>query len=68
MPSPRLPSSSESSFTKDGAVWKDELQRHCEEVYDDKEETAEVQKERIMEFKTVGDTFHGGRTYCRNYG
>ena len=31
----------EDSFTEDRAVWKEELQRHCEEVYDDKEETAE---------------------------
>ena len=31
----------EGGFTEDGTLWKDELQRHCEEVYDDNEETAE---------------------------
>ena len=47
-------------------MWEDDLQRHCEEVYDDKEETAEKQKERIMKFKTGGDKdFTDGR--CRNY-
>ena len=31
----------EGGFTEDGAVWKDELQRHCEEVHADNQETAE---------------------------
>ena len=32
-----------------------EPQRHNDEVYDDKEETAEKHEERIMKFKTIGD-------------
>ena len=44
----------EASFTEEWAVWKEELQRHCEEVYDE-EETAEKQKEIILQFKADGD-------------
>ena len=44
---------------EDWAVWRDDLRLHCEEVFDDKEEMAEKQNERIMTFKT-GQTFHGG--------
>ena len=36
-------------FTEDRAVWKNELQRHCDEVYGE----AEMQKDRIMKFKTA---------------
>ena len=44
-------------LTKDRKVWRAELQRHCGEVvYDDKEETAGKQEERIRKFKTAGDT------------
>ena len=45
----------ESNFTEDRAGGRDELQRHCEEVYGDEEETAEKQKEIILKFKTDGD-------------
>ena len=45
----------EGIFVEHRAVWKDELPRRCEEVYDDQEETAEKQKERIMKFKMAGD-------------
>ena len=37
-------------------------QRCCEEVYDNKEETAETQKERLMNVET--DTSHRGRRTC----
>ena len=42
----------EGNIAEDRAVWSDEQQSHCEEVYDDREETAEMQNERIMKFKT----------------
>ena len=41
-------------FTQDRAVWTEELQRHCEEVYDE-EETIKKQKERSSQFNTQGD-------------
>ena len=34
-------------FTEDREEWQKELQRHCEGVYTDQEETREVQKKRI---------------------
>ena len=40
---------------RETAVWKEELQKHCEEIFVDKEETTEKQKERIMQFKAEGD-------------
>ena len=46
---------SEGHLPEERAVWRDEPQRHNDEVYDDKEETAEKQEERIMKFKTIGD-------------
>ena len=42
-------------FTEDRAVWRDELQRHCEDLCDNQEKTAETQRERIMTFKAEGD-------------
>ena len=33
--------------TEDRAVWKGELQRHCQEASDDNEKTTEKQMERI---------------------
>ena len=33
---------------KDRVVWKQELQRHCEVAYDEKEEDAETQDQRIQ--------------------
>ena len=43
------------NFTEDGEEWQKELQRHCEEVYTDQEETKEVQENRIDYFKKIGD-------------
>ena len=34
---------------------ENELQRHCEEVYEDFEEVIEVQENRIKKYKTDGD-------------
>ena len=42
-------------FTGDKKEWQQELQRHCEEVYTDKEETKEIQQNRIDDFKKKGD-------------
>ena len=39
------------SFTEDREEWQNELQRHCEEVHTDQEETREVQEHRIESFK-----------------
>ena len=41
----------DGSLSEDRAVWKTEPQRHCKEVYVDVEESAEKQKERIMQFR-----------------
>ena len=35
------------NFTEDREEWQQELQRHCEEVYTDEEETNEIQEDRI---------------------
>ena len=43
------------SFTEDREEWQKELQRHCEEVHTDLEETREVQENRIESFKKRGD-------------
>ena len=43
------------NFTEDREEWQQELQRHCEEVYTDLEETREVQENRIEYFKKKGD-------------
>ena len=43
------------SFTEDREEWQKELQRHCEEVHTDQEETREVQENRIESFKKRGD-------------
>ena len=37
-------------FTEDRDEWQQELQRHCEEVYTDQEETKEVQEYRFEFF------------------
>ena len=42
-------------FTEDGEEWHHELQRHCDEVCTDQEETREVQENRIEYFKKKGD-------------
>ena len=42
-------------LTEDRAIWKEELQRHCEEVFEDVEETIEKQEDRIKEHKKNGD-------------
>ena len=42
-------------FTEDRDEWKRELQRHCDEVSTDPEETSKVQEERIEYFKRKGD-------------
>ena len=43
------------NFTEDREEWQKELQRHCEELYTDQEETKEVQENRIEYFKKRGD-------------
>ena len=43
------------TFTEDSEEWKKELQRHCEEVYHDQDETREVQEQRIEYFRKRGD-------------
>ena len=43
------------NFTEDREEWQIELQRHCEEVYTDQEETRQVQENRIEYFKKKGD-------------
>ena len=42
-------------FTEDREEWQRELQRHCEEVYTDREKTREVQEKKIEYFKKKGD-------------
>ena len=42
-------------FTEDREEWQRELQRHCEEVYTDLEETQEAQESRIVYFKKKGN-------------
>ena len=42
-------------FTEDRDEWQKELQRHCEEVYIDQEETKEAQESRIEYFKIKGN-------------
>ena len=41
------------NFTEDREELQKELQRHCEEVYTDQEETKEVLENRIEHFKKV---------------
>ena len=36
--------SDRAKFTEDRMIWKNELQRHCEEVYVDPEETIKLQE------------------------
>ena len=36
-------------------MWTDELQRHCQEVYDDKGETILKHEERIKKYTKEGD-------------
>ena len=42
-------------WTEDREEWPKELQRHCEGVYTDQEETGETQKKRIEYFTKKGD-------------
>ena len=47
---------------------KDELQRHCEEVFEDVKETIELWENRIKKYKTDGDrhfTEEGCCDYCQ---
>ena len=53
------------NFTEDREEWQRELQRHCEEVYTDQEETREVQGNRIEYFKRRS-TVHSGRSKGRD--
>ena len=39
------------SFTEERGEWQKELQRHCEEVHPDQEETREVQENSFETFK-----------------
>ena len=41
----------DGNFTEDSEEWNKELQRHCDCLYTDLEETKEVQEERIEYFK-----------------
>ena len=41
-------------FTEDREEFQQELQRHCEEVFTDKEETKQIQQNRIDDFKKKG--------------
>ena len=43
------------NFTGDSEEWQRELQRHCEEVDTDQEETREAQEKRIEYFRKAGD-------------
>ena len=43
------------NFTEDREERQRELQRHCEEVYTDQEETREVEENRLEFFKKKGD-------------
>ena len=43
----------DGSFTEDRAVWLHELQRLCEEVYDNDKEMADKHKERIAKLQRV---------------
>ena len=36
-------------------MWTDELQRHCQEAYDDNEETILKHEERIKKYTKEGD-------------
>ena len=42
-------------FSEDREEWQKELQRHCEELYTDQEETKEAQDSRIEYFKEKGN-------------
>ena len=42
-------------FTEHREEWQKELQRYCEEVYTDQDDTREVQEKRIEHFKKKGD-------------
>ena len=55
----------EGNFTEDREEWQKELQRHCEEVYTDLEETKEVQENRIdCSKKTCDQLFSKWYTSC----
>ena len=41
--------------TEDRTIWKEALQRHCEEAYEDVEETIERQEDRIEKYQREGD-------------
>ena len=43
------------SFAEDREAWKKELQRHCDEVYQDPQETIEEQGKGIQNYKRNGD-------------
>ena len=53
-------------FTEDRAIWTDELQRQCEEDYDE-EEMTDKQEERISQFRTeaADKQIHTRRENCR---
>ena len=42
-------------FTEDRIIWKQELQRHCEEAHENVEETIEMQVDGIKKYKKDGD-------------
>ena len=42
-------------FTEDREEWQEELQRHCEEVYTDLDETKEAQESRVEYFRKTGN-------------
>ena len=47
-------------FTEDRAMWKEELHKHCQELYVDVHETIEKQEDRIKKYKTDGDRHFAG--------
>ena len=47
-------------FTEDRAMWKEELHKHCQELYVDVHETIEKQEDRIKKCKTDGDRHFAG--------
>ena len=45
----------DATFTEDRNIWKEELQRHCEEIFEDVAETIEIQEDMIKKCNEDGD-------------
>ena len=52
------------NFKEDSDEWQRDLQRQCEEVYTDQEETREVQENWVLQ-KERRSTVHNGSAQCR---